>query len=333
VADNVFSIAETQALALVAPFDHATVVRNHVYGPDPEQATGAIVVSGQSGDALVADNLVDHVSGCNCGNTVGISIGASGLMEARVLNNTVDSQHVPSEYSTEGIRIGPGLLAIVSNNTVTHGSTGIVIHPAASATGSNNNTYDMVEQDELGNQPVEIFHRAPKFVDPSSRDYALKGKSPLVDAGEACIADTPLPRSDLSKHFRLAGRTVDVGALERGSKRSGSVAGVSKSGSTLADDLRGTRGVDVLCGLSAADTLKGLGGNDFIFGDGGNDILSGGGGGDLVTAGPGSDNGDGGKGPDRMYFRDGKRHNDSLSGGIGRDLCVADKGDIKSACP
>ena len=99
------------------------------------------------------------------------------------------------------------------------------------------------------------------------------------------------------------------------------------------------------------NALDGGNGSDLVDGRGGDDRLIGGRGDDRLIGGPGDDVLDdslgvaqgvypdtgrdhlaGGDGDDRLDAVDEVSGNDTLSGGTGTDVCVADPGDVRSAC-
>jgi hypothetical protein len=303
----------------------ATVTGNRITAPVYGDSSQGISLNfgAAATTALVANNVVHDVSGCNCGSASGIYVAANqgATLTARILNNTVVD--VGPEFANPGIYVlafDPGTVnASIRNNTVTTAGFGISLNEQGGtivATGDRNNTFANAQADAIGTSDFgTTFHAAPKFVNGGANDYRLAKGSPLVDRGATCIAGSPLPRSDLARRFRIAGRGVDIGAYERGSMRPGSVRGRSVTGSDAASTIAGSAGVDVLCGMGGADTLDGRGGPDFLYGGLGPDRLLGGDGADLLDA------------------RDGVGGNDRANGGPGFDVCRRDSGDRKTACP
>jgi Ca2+-binding RTX toxin-like protein len=178
------------------------------------------------------------------------------------------------------------------------------------------------------------LHADPLFVDERHGRLALRARSPLVDAGLVC-SPAGVADPDAAGRNRLAGRTVDLGAYERGATPP---TGLAWSGSTGPSSvLIGTAGDDILCGGGRTDKLEGGGGRDyidggpgrdFIYGLAGSDRLFGGPGPDTVIGGPGGDRIFGGGGSDIcLYSRDGGHGNDRVDGGPGRDHYRADRGD------
>ncbi len=301
-----------------------TVVGNRVTTPVGEDSqTGIAVTAIGSGTvkAMIASNLIHHVTGCNCGHAAALDADArdTATLDVRILNNTIDELLVPPLDQAFGIAIqepdaAAKINARIYNNSVTNThATGILIDagpPAVTVTGDHNNSFGNL-QDELGTFSLGTMLAVdPLFIS----GYQLAATSPLKDAGETCIAGLPLPRADARNRFRVAGAAVDIGAYERGSTAKGSVKGVSKSGTNGANNLVGTSGRDVLCGLGGKDLLAGLGGGDFLFG------------------GLGPDKAFGGAGSDRLDLRDGVAGNDWAYGEAGSDVCLADAGDHKVSC-
>jgi Ca2+-binding RTX toxin-like protein len=158
----------------------------------------------------------------------------------------------------------------------------------------------------------------PRFMDRASGNLRLKATSPLIDRGVVC-SPGGVANPDAAGHHRLAGRSVDIGAHERGAGRATGVA------------LTGRNGEDDLVGTDASDILCGMGGSDVLLGKGGRDHLDGGGGPDLLRGGAGPDRFLGGHGDDLLCARDGVSGNDRLDGGGGDDGFRADGGDPRTS--
>ncbi len=273
----------------------------------------------------VANNVMHHIVGCNCGNVTALTVDVRDAASAnvRVLNNTIGDLAVAPGNGAEGIAVydpapsGTGHVNLWLYNNVVYNTHSIGYRIDAdnlTVLGNQNASFGNLA-DSFGGHSVGFLYTAdPMFVAPASGNYRLSATSELTDEGTTCIAGLPIPRSDAAGKLRLAGRGVDMGAYERGSKSSGSVKGVSKSGSNGANTLTGTSGRDVLCGL---------GGNDKLFGKGG---------GDFLIGGLGRDKAFGGEGSDRIDLRDLVPGNDRAYGGPGNDVCVTDANDRKFSC-
>ena len=161
-------------------------------------------------------------------------------------------------------------------------------------------------------------HKDPRYVNCSKGDLRLRPSSPLIDEGLTCSSGG-LANLDASGNGRLSGKSVDMGAYERGA---GSPTGVVRLGTSAADTLTGTGGRDILCGFGGKDVLKGLAGADYL--DGGSSD-------DKLTGGSGSDRLLGGSGKDRLCARDGVHGNDVLNGGSSTDSGDRDSGDSESS--
>lgn len=301
-----------------------TIVANRLTAPVATDSGGSIHLAAHGSGtvrAIVASNLIHHSGICGCGSPGAIRIRGDGMLDVRILNNTVD--HVLGDPSTAayGIRIGVDTgghtKAQVYNNSVSTTKIGLEIpdDPELEVSGNGNNTFDVGSDSTGSNDLGTITHGDPMYIDAAANNYRLQAGSSLVNAGQTCIARLPLPRADADYLFRLAGRAVDVGAYERGTRVSGGVRGVSRSGADGPDTLVGTPGRDVLCGLGGNDILHGLAGRDFLFGGAGNDRAAGFAGNDLID------------------LVDGVAGNDHAFGGPGHDMCFADAGDSRSNCP
>ena len=127
------------------------------------------------------------------------------------------------------------------------------------------------------------LHANPKYVRRSTGDLRLTASSPLIDRGLTCSSGG-LANLDASGHGRLAGKSVDMGAYERGA---GASTGIVLLGTSAADTLTGTSGRDILCGFGGKDVLKGLAGADYLDGGASDDKLTGGSGSDRLLGGSG----------------------------------------------
>ena len=333
ISDSTFDGGQVQVNA--APFDRIFIERNHFFATPPLQASGAIdirPVGETPNETIIANNLIHDMGGCNCGSNGGITMIGYSPTTAYILNNTVNSFIVPEGYGAVGMSVnGEDVQAYVYNNTVSRTSGGIVIGEDVIAKGSGNNTYK-VKGNSLSEQPVEISKEPPEFMDAALDDYRLKPGSFLRDNGSGCVPSMPLPRADHAGNFRFAGKTVDIGALEKGSTIEGAVHGESEVGDGASNVFVGTPDLDVFCGMGGADTLEGALGDDYLFGGTGGDEVKGQGGADRLHGDKGSDEVAGGGSDDGVYLKDGVQGNDTGSGGTGNDSCTADPGDTLSNC-
>jgi Ca2+-binding RTX toxin-like protein len=268
-----------------------------------DSQVGIVLAAVSSGTvrAVVANNVIHHVSGCNCGLSAGLNVNANDTAELNVgiLNNTVANVGIDPSSSATGIRVqAPFAPAYVNarlyNNVVANTyPTGINVVQSLTvdAAGDRNNVFGAPNGNFFGSYNMgTTLNRNPQFKSAGAANYRLRPSSRLANAGLSCVdGGDVLPRADAGRRFRYFGPGIDIGAYERGSTVKGSVPGVSKAGTKTANRLVGTKGRDVLCGLSANDRLFGRGGADFLFGGAGNDRLDGGAGNDLVDGGPGRD--------------------------------------------
>ncbi len=303
-----------------------TVTGNVVTAPVPADSQigiGASLGGKGTHTVTIANNLVHHVVGCNCGIVTAIyaSAGGSATANARILNNTVADLAVISGNGGHGIAVftpndtGHVRAWLFNNIVYNTQSFGYRLDDERVTVTADANAGFGNPFDGFGSHDMNTFFTGdPAFFGPGAGDYRLSAPSPLVNAGETCIPSLPLPRADLAGKFRIAGIAVDLGAYERGSSAPGTVKGVSKSGGSGANNLMGTSGRDVLCG------------------NGGNDIISGFGGGDFLFGGSGKDKVFGGAGSDRIDIRDGKEGNDAAYGEAGSDVCLADAKDKRTSC-
>jgi Ca2+-binding RTX toxin-like protein len=323
------------------------ITGNRVTSPvptDSEQGINAAARGAGLVRAIVANNLVHDVSQCFCGNPTGMYFGmyGPGTLDMDVLNNTVvragenvsgGNTAVGMEFASPADPAGH-FRAHLYNNLVTDSWNGIVVYPSGRSTidGNLNDTYN-VDSDQLNGEDIgTLLHFAPRYVDQSHNDFKIRSHSKLRDAGQTCIASTPIPRSDAARRFRVHGGGVDIGSFEFGSNLPGQVKGVSRSGSDSPDAIKGTAGVDVLCGVGGNDAIQAGGGRDFVSGGAASDQLFGGGGADRLYGDLGKDHVFGEDGGDYLNVKDGVVGNDSADGGLGSDTCKTDQNDTRISC-
>ena len=171
--------------------------------------------------ALVASNVIYGLTGCNCGNAVGIEVGAGGstAVTANVVGNTLD--YLPSG---RGIYVGTptvtaSLLANIYDNIVTQAADAGLSLPSVSAQLTVNNGHNDFHAN--GSPPDFGGYAAgpstldvdPGYVNASLADYHLGGASPLIDAGTGSVT---LADIDADGNPRVQGAAVDIGAYETG---------------------------------------------------------------------------------------------------------------------
>jgi hypothetical protein len=283
--------------------------------------------------ATIASNAMHNVQKCECGIDSGLLLNAfdTAVASVEVLNNTIDDVgRTGGSGGTSGLELrvadAATMDAAVYGNLVTNvDGPGIRSNDAPGLTvHGNRNDVSSTDANQLGSYDFgTLLNVDPEYLGEAHGDLRLQTSSPLIDAGQTCIASTPLPRADAAGQFRLAGTAVEIGAYERGSTISGSVPGRNESGTDTANTIQGTGGRDVLCGLDGDDTIRGKGGGDFVYGGDGADHLFGGGGPDVAR---------GEAGADHIDLRDGVRRNDVAYGGPDMDVCLTDTGDRRHGC-
>jgi Ca2+-binding RTX toxin-like protein len=306
-----------------------TIGGNQIYGRGPHAIYGGILLylaESPEFEGRVENNVVHHAN-----EGISVKVFSPQVFDLMLLNNTVDGVGDDAGTAGAGVHLSAEDGAILSarffNNVIsnTKGS-GIQVDSTGSVdvVGDRNDEYH-VPGNAFDHSVGPLLHLKPGYVDPTARNFQLRPASALVNTGQTCIEYTSLPRGDAAQKFRVAGKSVDIGAYERGSTVSGSVPGLNVSGAdTFADVITGTSGRDILCGLEGGDTLKGKGGPDLVFGGDGDDHLWGNGGPDRVV---------GELGADQVNVRDGVHGNDVAIGGAGLDTCLSDPGDARFGCP
>jgi hypothetical protein len=226
----------------------------------------------------VRSNSIFDVARSNAGYSSGIAILLSGAVRADidVVGNTVARSATTGFVLGGKLTAGGRLRLDLFDNSFSHSRQGIAIsrdlkgRDVTIRTGFNNlyrnKLWDYYE--DRGKGPGDL-HRDPRFIGLSSGDLRLRADSPLIDRGVVCQPGG-LSRTDAAGHHRLHGKSVDIGAFERGAGRP---SGVVRFGGSGADRLTGTSGRDILCGMGGADTLCARDGkaNDWVDGGSGRD--------------------------------------------------------------
>lgn len=277
----------------------------------------------------VMNNSVWDVARCNCGNSAGITVNVSNTahVEANVVGNTVERSRGPAFSARNDVDTSGHMNLDLFNNVFAHsGRRGIDIDSAHQSTmtfrAGNNDTFKNPDGNFFdGNNPgTGNLSVDPQFLDRAVGNLRLKSSSPVIDKGVVCSPGGVADPDAVGKH-RLAGKSVDLGAYERGAKKPTGEVQLGGNGA----------GGDLLVGTDGADILCGNGGRDFIDGAGGNDYLDGGTSSDTIIGGLGSDVLFGRDGNDRLCTRDGVKGNDRLNGGKGHDEYRIDANDVRVA--
>ena len=136
-----------------------------------------------------------------------------------------------------------------------------------------------------------------------------------IDAGLVCSRGG-LANLDAAGNGRVDGRSVDIGAYERGA---GVPTGIAVVGTGAPDELLGTAGDDIVCGMGGGDLIRGFGGGDHLDGGSGGDVVDAMGGPDRIFGGAGDD--------PCLDAKDGVQGNDRVGGGPGTDGARTDPHD------
>ncbi len=215
-------------------------------------------------------------SGAGYSSGIGILLGGAVRADIDVVGNTVARSATAGFVLGGKLKDGGRLRLDLFDNSFSHSHQGIalsrdLVGRAVTIRTGHNNLYRNSFQDyyeDRGKGPGDL-HRDPRFMGLSRGDLRLRADSPLIDRGAVCQSGG-LSRTDAAGRHRLHGRSVDIGAFERGSGRPSGVVRLGGSGS---DKLRGTAGRDILCGMGGGDTLcaRDGKGNDWVDGGGGRD--------------------------------------------------------------
>lgn len=246
--------------------------------PTSDSGIGLTAVGDGTLKATIHNNTVWDVARCLCGNASGIALSVSDAIRADVdvVGNTVD-RSATSGLSARNQLDGDGRFTLdVFNNVFSHMS-----HYAMRIDGAGPSPirfragYNARYKVALGNLlagrsagPGNLRVN-PRYVDRARGDLRLRADSPLIDKGVVCSSGGVSIRDAAGNH-RLKGRSVDIGAYERGA---GSASGLAKVGTSGNDTLVGGSGRDILCGFGGNDRLcarDGKGG-DYVHGGSGRD--------------------------------------------------------------
>ena len=307
---------------------HVRIVGNSLSGHRHANSGAGIALTTRSTGRVTADifnNTIWDVARCGCGLAAGIGIIAAEAVRAdvNIVGNTVELSDAKGLEQRNNLGAGGHLTLDVFNNIFAHTQLQGIALDAGNASltyrGGYNDTFANGVPNDLAGQSPGLGNRSidPKFVDRSVGNLALKSSSGLIDKGQVC-SPGGVANPDAAGHHRVAAKSVDIGAFERGA---GAVTGIILLGTPANDTQTGSAGSDILCGYSGADTQRGLGGNDYL--DGG------------VAA----DRLDGGAGADRLFGRDSNdllcandgTGNDVVNGGTGTDRFKADGGDKRKS--
>lgn len=246
---------------------------------NPDSGSGIYLAATREGAvrATIHNNAIWDVGRCRCGDGAGIRIDARGVMRADVdiVGNTIELSGSNGIMQSHDLSDGGRLTLDVFDNIISHTrGRAIVLETGAPGrlrfrAGYNDRfaTAGLALDGQSagpGNRTVD-----PRFVDRGSGDLRLRAGSPLIDKGLVCTPGGLSIRDAAGRH-RLAGKSVDIGAYERGA---GSASGVVSLGTSGNDRLFGFVGKDILCGFGGNDTLcarDGTGG-DYLDGGSGRD--------------------------------------------------------------
>jgi Ca2+-binding RTX toxin-like protein len=305
------------------------VVGNQVSGHGNNDSGAGIVVDTSTSGTFRADiynNTVWDIARSNAGAASGIAILPSDTVQAdvNVVGNTVELSATNGLQQRNDLSAGGHLALDMFNNIFSHAQDeGVALEAGLAGTltlraGYNDyfangqaNDFDGKSKGK-GNLAVD-----PKFVNRSNGQLGLQSSSGLINKGQVC-SPGGVANPDAANHHRLQGKSVDIGAIERGA---GAITGIVIVGGSGNDTQVGSTGADILCGYGGVDTQMGSAGNDFI--DGGDA-------GDTQYGGTGADRIRGGNGADTLCANDGAG-TDNLNGGDGNDGFKADSGDAKTS--
>lgn len=198
---------------------NVTVASNTFTTLNPANSAGGMVINTQDGKltALVSNNLIYDVGGCNCGNQAAMSLTAGGTSDATMLvsGNTIDDVN-----QGDGIHVNSGntnlIAAYIQNNIATNVAGNGISLPAAffgSQIIEDYNTYFNTGMSFGGySQGADTYYQDPTYVDAAARDYRPSFFSPVLNAGNMFF----VAHVDSTGKPRKLGPAPDRGALERG---------------------------------------------------------------------------------------------------------------------
>ncbi len=247
---------------------------------NPESGSGIALTAIGDGtvSASIRNNVVWDVGRCVCGAAAGISINPTGAirMAVDIVGNTIERSRTDGISQRNGLTGGGRLSLDVFDNVISHarffairldsGEPGTLRFRAGYNARYANGLGSNLDGQSAGPGNLSVN---PRFVDRADGDLRLRPDSPLIDRGLICNPGGLSIRDAAGRH-RLKGRSVDIGAYERGA---GSASGVVKMGTSGKDTLVGTSGRDILCGFGGVDTLcaKDGKGGDYVNGGSGRD--------------------------------------------------------------
>jgi hypothetical protein len=276
--------------------------------------------------ADIMNNAIFDVANCHCGGASGmfLQLQSTSTTALNVVANTFQSVQA-NDLLIENLLTSGGSASLdVFNNVFADTVDAAMLFDDSASTASRvalhagtNDTFNSGIADALNGRSAGTGNLAvdPKFVDGASGDMRLTSSSTLINAGQVCSVGG-VSNPDAAGNSRVSGKSIDLGAYERGS---GVPTGQVFMGTSGPDTITGTSGADIICGMGGNDTLTGGGGADFIDGGSGTDKITGGGGADWLN---------GGAGNDILCAKDGVGGNDHINGGAGTDGYQEDTGDF-----
>ncbi len=295
---------------------------------NPEGGAGIELYMEGSGNvrADLDNNVIRDVAQCRCGAAAGIAILPHDQIQAdvNIVGNTIEKSVTNGIQQRNDLTAGGHLSLDIFNNVLSHHPNGAVSLDAGTP---GTVTVRAGYNDYYGNgssgwdgfsRGTHNLAKDPKFVSRSYGDLHLRSSSPLIDAGVTC-SPGGVANLDAAHNGRRHGRTVDIGAYERGA---GAPTGQVYLGTSGPDSFYGTSGADILCGYGGNDLLQGNGGSDYIDGGSGDDQLYGGSGSDWLF---------GRSGNDKLCTNDGVARNDHAYGSTGSDRGRFNTGDVHTS--
>ncbi len=274
----------------------------------------------------IYNNVVWDVARGLSGADSGMAILPSGTVQSDVnlVGNTIELSATDGIQQRNSMAAGGRLNLDMFNNTISHsGSFGASMTKGLPGTvvlrAGFNNYFANADGNSFNGLPAGSNNKQlnPKFVNRAAGDLRLTSASGLINIGQVC-SPGGVTNPDAANRTRLAGKSVDIGAYERGAQI---ISGLVVLGTGGADNQVGSAGADILCGYAGIDFQTGMAGNDYI--DGGTER-------DTLIGGSGLDRMLGGGGPDTLCANDGAP-GDFINGGGGTDSFKADSGDTRKS--